>query len=132
MAPPGDPAPADAIVRTREGQVEVQVNPAELGRVTVLLGAEGDPGHLGLHVERPETLDLIRRHSDQLLRDLRENGMPDAKLDLLRQDGQRQHREGEQRHRQHGSPGAPDRTLADTAERPPSRGNPFSRIDIRL
>ena len=77
---------ADAIVRTSSGQVEITLDPVELGRVTVLLGEDGNPGRLTLLVERPETLELIRRHSDQLLRDLRENGMPDARLEDLRQD----------------------------------------------
>ncbi|SHM09341.1 hook-length control protein FliK [Paracoccus solventivorans] len=77
---------ADAIVRTSSGQVEITLDPIELGRVTVLLGEDGNPGRLALLVERPETLELIRRHSDQLLRDLRENGMPDAWLEDLRQD----------------------------------------------
>lgn len=77
---------ADAIVRTRSGQVEITLDPVELGRVTVLLGEDGNPGRLALLVERPDTLELIRRHSDQLLRDLRENGMPDARLEDLRRD----------------------------------------------
>lgn len=83
------PAPhrqlADAIVRTKDGVVEIQLDPVELGRVTVLLGTDHRAG-LGIIAERPETLDLIRRHSDQLLQDLKENGMPDARLDFTRQD----------------------------------------------
>lgn len=122
----------DAIVRTRDGQVEVILNPAELGRVTVLLGAEGNPGHLALFVERSETLDLIRRHSDQLLRDLRDSGMPEPSLDILRQDGGQQRDRGGQRygedwrHAQHDlSPDAPP-------ERAPLRPVTLSRLDIRL
>lgn len=74
---------ADAIVRTREGRIEILLDPVELGRVTVTLGTD-DQGGLGIVTERPETRDLIHRHSEQLLRDLRENGMPDARLDFLR------------------------------------------------
>lgn len=73
----------DAIVRTREGRIEILLDPVELGRVTVMLGTD-DQGGLGIVAERPETRDLIHRHSEQLLRDLRENGMPDARLDFLR------------------------------------------------
>lgn len=123
---------ADAIVRTREGQVEVVLNPVELGRVTLMLGAEGDPGHLGLYVERPETADLIRRHSDQLLRELRDNGMPEARLDLLRQDGQGQHRGGGFRRDPHAPAAAPEGARAGPADRPTSPAATPSRLDIRL
>lgn len=93
-APSAHPAPvhpphrqlADAIVRTKDGIVEIQLDPVELGRVTVLLGTD-HRASLGIIAERPDTLDLIRRHSDQLLQDLRDNGMPDARLDFMRQDG---------------------------------------------
>lgn len=132
--PPHVPAPerpvADAIVRTRDGQVEVVLNPVELGRVTLLLGAEGDPGHLGLYVERPETADLIRRHSDQLLRELRENGMPEARLDLLRQDGQGQNRRGG--FHQPSTAGAPEGARAGPLDRPARPAPSLSRLDIRL
>lgn len=77
---------ADAIVRTRDGQVEILLDPVELGRVTVLLGTDDRSG-LGIIAERPETLDLIRRHSDQLLRDLRDSGMPNASLDFMKHEG---------------------------------------------
>lgn len=123
---------ADAIVRTREGQVEVVLNPVELGRVTLMLGAEGDPGHLGLYVERPETADLIRRHSDQLLRELGDNGMPEARLDLLRQDGQGQHRGGGFRRAPHAPAAAPEGARAVSADRPASPAATPSRLDIRL
>lgn len=120
---------ADAIVRSRDGQVEVTLNPVELGRVTVLLGAEGNPGHLALFVERPETLELIRRHSDQLLRDLRDGGMPDPSLDLLQQDGQGRPRDrgqqGEGWTAAHGR--APD-----SPREPVARVVSLSRLDIRL
>lgn len=122
---------ADAIVRTSSGQVEITLDPVELGRVTVLLGEDGNPGRLALLVERPETLELIRRHSDQLLRDLRENGMPDARLEDLRQDDSANRRDNPPQ--TPGQPGgeSPDRIqplpAAETA-RPVALG----RLDIRF
>ncbi len=122
---------ADAIVRTSSGQVEITLDPVELGRVTVLLGEDGNPGRLALLVERPETLELIRRHSDQLLRDLRENGMPDARLEDLRQDDSANRRDNPPQ-----TPGQPggestDRIqplLAAETARPVALG----RLDIRF
>lgn len=121
---------ADAIVRTSSGQVEITLDPVELGRVTVLLGEDGNPGRLALLVERPETLELIRRHSDQLLRDLRENGMPDARLEDLRQDDSANRRDNPpQTPGQPGgeSPGRIPPPAAETA-RPVALG----RLDIRF
>lgn len=83
--PPAEPLRqiADAIVRTRDGVVEITLDPIELGRVTVTLAMDRHAS-LGIVAERPATLELIRGHTDQLLRDLRDNGMPDARLDFLR------------------------------------------------
>lgn len=83
--PPAEPLRqiADAIVRTRDGVVEITLDPVELGRVTVTLAMDHHQS-LGIVAERPATLELIRGHTDQLLRDLRDHGMPDARLDFLR------------------------------------------------
>lgn len=82
--PPAEPLRqiADAIVRTRDGVVEITLDPIELGRVTVTLAMDRHAS-LGIVAERPATLELIRGHTDQLLRDLRDHGMPDARLDFL-------------------------------------------------
>ncbi|HHW33454.1 MAG TPA: hypothetical protein GXX24_04855 [Paracoccus solventivorans] len=122
---------ADAIVRTSSGQIEITLDPVELGRVTVLLGEDGNPGRLALLVERPETLELIRRHSDQLLRDLRENGMPDARLEDLRQD--------DSAHRRDNPPRAPGQPEGESPDRIPpllaaetARPVALGRLDIRF
>lgn len=83
--PPAEPLRqiADAIVRTRDGIVEITLDPIELGRVTVTLAMDRHAS-LGIVAERPATLELIRGHTDQLLRDLRDHGMPDARLDFIR------------------------------------------------
>ncbi len=122
---------ADAIVRTSSGQVEITLDPVELGRVTVLLGEDGNPGRLALLVERPETLELIRRHSEQLLRDLRENGMPDARLEDLRQDDSANRRDNPPQTPGQPEGESPDRIqplLAAETARPVALG----RLDIRF
>lgn len=69
---------ADALPRISEGRVEVQLNPEELGRVRFRI-VQGEHG-LTVHVvaDRPETLDLMRRHVDQLSRDFADAGYDDA------------------------------------------------------
>jgi Flagellar hook-length control protein FliK len=69
---------ADAARTLSDGSVEVRLSPEELGRVRLSLS----PGDMGLtiHVaaERPETLELIRRHIDLLAADLRREGYDGA------------------------------------------------------
>lgn len=54
--------------------VEITLAPEELGRVRLTLSlAEGGP-HLVVQADRPETLELMRRHVDQLAQDFRDMG----------------------------------------------------------
>ncbi len=56
------------------GSVEVSLNPPELGRVRLSF-APSDAGIAVLiQAERPETLDLMRRHADQLAQEFRAMG----------------------------------------------------------
>lgn len=125
---------ADAIVRTRDGMIEVLLDPVELGRVTVLLGSENHAGRLGLLVERPETLDLLRRHTDDLIRDLRDNGMPDARMDFMRQDSSGGQNRGQQVGGQPGTSGRPDPVpeITPTPQTAPAVPVGSGRLDIRL
>jgi flagellar hook-length control protein FliK len=69
-------------------QVELRLDPPELGSVRFQL----DQSNAGLVVtiiaERPETLDLMRRHADQLLADLRQTGFQGASLNFGSSQGQ--------------------------------------------
>lgn len=62
------------------GPVEVVLNPQELGKLRFEIQQNGDQVKVILTVERPETLDLMRRHGEQLLSDLRQSGFQDATL----------------------------------------------------
>ena len=81
--PKADPAAvmrqvAEAIPRGVDGGVEVTLSPEELGRVRFHIHS----GEHGLVVQvaadRPETLDLMRRHADQLARNFAEAGYDGA------------------------------------------------------
>lgn len=65
---------AEALRAPSEGTVEIRLSPEELGRVRLSM----TPGEAGLVVqlsaERPETLDLLRRHVELLAADLRDLG----------------------------------------------------------
>lgn len=77
---------ADAVIVTRDQMVEITLSPEELGRVRMVLTGQDRAPHLTIWVERPEVLDQMRRHADQLLQKFRDDGMSDATLSF--RDGQ--------------------------------------------
>ena len=58
-------------------QIDITLSPAELGRVRLSASNTDQGVVLVLQVERPETLDLMRRHLPELMNDLREFGFAD-------------------------------------------------------
>ncbi|MFB2595560.1 flagellar hook-length control protein FliK [Paracoccus sp. p4-l81] len=58
--------------------IELTLTPEELGKVRMLLSPQDDGLRLIVQAERPETLDMMRRHIDQLARDFRELGYGDV------------------------------------------------------
>lgn len=85
IAPPAPVAAsnlAPAIVEMarmgKDGPIELALAPEELGRLTISLRQEGDFVRVSMITERPETLDLLRRHAGDLLADLRQSGFSGA------------------------------------------------------
>lgn len=64
----------------QERGLELRLDPEELGRVSISMRTEGESLVVRVVAERPETLDLLRRHADQLLQDLRSSGFRDAQM----------------------------------------------------
>jgi hypothetical protein len=71
---------AAVVTQGADGVVELHLSPEELGRVHLSLQPEGDRIHLLIQVERPETLDLLRRNSETLLQEMRQAGFQGANL----------------------------------------------------
>lgn len=106
---------ADVIVAQRAGSTEIVLNPHELGRVKVTISGDSADLHVALVVERPETLDLVRRHAEILVRELRQSGVEQTRLDFMAQgDAQAGARGDQQGGRQSGGQPLP---LADHRER---------------
>ncbi len=73
---------AEVLRNTREGTIEISLQPEELGRVRLSLhGAEGAMT-LQVHSERPETAELIRRHIALLQEEIRSLGYESVSIDL--------------------------------------------------
>lgn len=75
------------------GTVEVSLSPKELGGIRIEMQPRPDGLHIHLVAERPETSDLIRRHLDQLLTDLRTGGFSQTTFSF----GQWSHRQPAER-----------------------------------
>lgn len=63
-------------------QVEVLLSPQELGHVKFQIRHSGDTVSIFLSAERPETLDMLRRNGEDLLREFRQAGFAGASLDF--------------------------------------------------
>jgi hypothetical protein len=76
-----------------ERQVEVLLSPEELGRVKFQIRHHGETVTVMLSAERPETMDILRRYSSDLIREFREAGFSGASIDFGRwgQQSQPQH-----------------------------------------
>lgn len=63
-------------------EVAVVLSPEELGTVRMVMHARGETLTLQIHADRADTLDLMRRSSEQLLQDLRTSGFTNVSLDF--------------------------------------------------
>ena len=63
-------------------QVEVLLAPEELGHVKFQIRHIGDSVSVFLSAERPETMDMLRRNGEDLLREFRQAGFSGASLDF--------------------------------------------------
>lgn len=82
---------AGTLVHRADGQTEVALSPEELGHVRLSMQADAqNPDRIIviLTFERPETLDLFRRHADQLADALRAAGYSGADISFGRSGGE--------------------------------------------
>lgn len=68
---------AEALQKLPDRPVEISLNPKELGRVRMNISAAEAGITVNVMAERPETLDLMRRHIDQLTREFEVIGYSD-------------------------------------------------------
>lgn len=80
---------ADAPAAAAGQGIELQLSPEELGPIRLTLRHIDGQMMVVVAVERPETLDLMRRHADQLLQDMRALGYASVRLDMQAQGDRR-------------------------------------------
>ena len=96
LAAPGTPhamavfsgAATDEAAQTKPDIVEIRLDPEELGRLRISLEGEGDSMRVRIEAERPETLDLLRRHGERLIETLREAGYDQTEMQFASWSGQ--------------------------------------------
>ena len=66
--------------------IELRLDPQELGQVRMVLSSQDQSLTLVMSAERPETLDLMRRHIDQLAQEFQEMGYTDLNFSFTDQD----------------------------------------------
>ncbi|NBE07395.1 flagellar hook-length control protein FliK [Paragemmobacter ruber] len=68
------PLIVETATAAQDGPVTVTLRPLELGTLRFEVSSRDQGIHLHLSVDQPATLDLLRRHSDLILQDLRQAG----------------------------------------------------------
>lgn len=116
-----------AIETGADAPTTITLRPEELGPVRFEISQSGDRLHITLYVERADALELMRRHGDQLLTDLRQSGFAQASLafgDWSQRDSHPDAPPPDDAH----TPALPDVSAAFVAPAPPASG----RLDLRL
>lgn len=81
---------ADKMPATAGQPVEITLAPEELGKVRMTIWATDGGLTLQLVADRPETLDLMRRHIDQLAQDFRDMGFERLSFSFGREEPENQ------------------------------------------
>ncbi|MFG6079583.1 flagellar hook-length control protein FliK [Paracoccus litorisediminis] len=121
---------AQQLPATDQNQIEITLTPDELGKVRMVVSS-GDTVAITVYADNRDTLDLLRRNSDMLARELKDAGFADASLSF----GERG--EGGQRNpwSENTAGRGAERSLTEPmTEIAPTaaRGNSARQIDIRI
>ena len=123
---------AQAAQALSERPVELLLSPEELGRVRMTMQTQDGAMVVNISAERPETLDILRRHIDQLATQLKDLGYDRLDIAFAHHE-QADSSEGD-RNRQDGRAQGPELTETTESENQPIRLDLAvdGRLDIRL
>ncbi|HEY9038388.1 MAG TPA: flagellar hook-length control protein FliK [Roseovarius sp.] len=86
---------SEAAGKAADGAINLTLNPVELGRVRIIL-SPGDGGMVvSVSAERPETLDMMRRHIDVLDQEFRDLGYGATDFTFSKEESETRHAEAE-------------------------------------
>ncbi len=128
---------AEAAGAVGDGRIELTLSPEELGQVRLHLTTNDTSAIVAVSADRIDTLDLIRRHLDDLTRDFRALGYQDVSFQLSHGDpGPQQRRTDPGNPQTHAEvpepPAAPARPAATYRPAPSSPQHSNAGLDLRL
>ncbi|WP_238366340.1 flagellar hook-length control protein FliK [Mesobacterium pallidum] len=106
---------AEALAKPGERPVEISLSPAELGKVRLNMHTTEHSVMVTITAERPETLELMRRHIDQLAQEFKQLGYSDITFSFRGGQSDNAGTGGDP-----GSDGSSHRTGSETANAPPA------------
>lgn len=112
-----------------DGPVELALSPEELGRLTISIQQDGDFVRIAVMADRPETLDLMRRHAGDLVADLRQAGFSGASLSFSQGGKDHDTRFAQTRRYEDAAPAS---ALPDLEPTPPNRLPARRGVDLRF
>lgn len=125
-----------AVQRNGAGQLEVALNPPELGRVRFAMESQDGNMVIAITADKPETMELIRRHIDQLEKEFLELGYDSLSFNFSPPDDRSGDSTGEER-----GAGFSGASISDEMSPVPTHSSPGNginslvsngQIDIRL
>ena len=123
---------AEQMIKRSQGVVDVTLNPEELGRVKMAVNAGESTVSISIMAERPETLDLMRRHIDQLIEEFQQMGFEG--IELAFSDGAAAQDDTSDTPSSTGAWGSSEATemALETPDEIPNRPGQQSGLDMRL
>ncbi|RBI84614.1 hypothetical protein DRV85_11710 [Rhodosalinus halophilus] len=123
---------AEAAARSPDRVTDIALEPEELGRLRLGIVTGDTSVTVQIQAERPETLDLLRRHLDQLTEEFRRLGYASVAIDIGSDGASSGGRGGEDPSSARAVEGATETDLSESnhvrAARPPAAGG----LDLRL
>ena len=116
-----------AASRPDEAQVELTLDPVELGKLRFSMAQTGDQMQVTLSAQRPETLDLLRRHAEDLRQEFRDAGFAGSAFTFSQWRQQGTHQD----HAPEAGASSPDPSPLPEIL-PPAPGSTGPGLDLRL
>jgi len=82
-----------AVARSPDGTIQIRLDPAELGRVTVTLPTVDGTGAAVVTAERPDVLDLLRRNENMLQKEMAAAGFENLEFSFSQEKDNQQNQQ---------------------------------------